>query len=152
MITSLGGDRIVEHRRVQRATAPTAHCPTEPPRPRSTRPDPKQTPAPAPTPTTVSIDRVDDAGCVTLRMAGRLHHIGVGRAHARTRVLILIHDLNIRIINAATGELLRELVPDPACDYQPTRNPKGPKPKKPNPTQVQSYSDVLQHHNVAFQS
>jgi hypothetical protein len=33
-----------------------------------------------------------------LRVAGRLHHIGVGRAHARTRVLIVVHDLNIGII------------------------------------------------------
>ena len=33
----------------------------------------------------VSSDRVDEAGSVTLRVAGRLHHIGVGRTHARTR-------------------------------------------------------------------
>jgi hypothetical protein len=51
----LGGDRIVEPRRVQRAppppplTAPPIHPPPPP-----TRPDPKQTPAPAPTPTTAS--------------------------------------------------------------------------------------------------
>ena len=43
----LGGDRIVEHRPPACAAAPTAHCPTEPPPPRSTRPDPKQTPAPS---------------------------------------------------------------------------------------------------------
>ena len=55
---------------------------------------------------------------------------GVGRAHARTRVLILVHDLNIRIINAATGELLRYLIHDPTCHYQPTGNPKGPVPAK----------------------
>ena len=119
----LGGDRIVEHRRVQRAPPPTAHCPTEPPPPRSTRPDPKQTSAPAPTPTTAP-DRVDEAGSVTLRVAGRPHHIGVGRTHARTRVLILVHDLNIRIIKATTGELLRDLILHPTCDYQPTGAPK----------------------------
>lgn len=33
---------------------------------------------------------------------------------------MLIHDLHIRVINAATGELLRELVLDPTRDYQPT--------------------------------
>ena len=43
----------------------------------------------------------------TLRVAGRLHHIGVGRTYTGTRVLVLIQDLDIRIINAATGELLR---------------------------------------------
>jgi hypothetical protein len=31
-----------------------------------------------------------------------------------------IRDLNIRVINAATGELLRELNLDPAREYQPT--------------------------------
>jgi hypothetical protein len=45
-------------------------------------------------------------------------------------VLILIQDLHIRIINAATGELLRELTLDQTKNYQPTRAPKGPKRKK----------------------
>ncbi len=75
-------------------------------------------------------DRIDQAGVITLRIAGRLHHIGVGRTYTGTRVLILTHDLHIRIINAATGQLLRELNLDPTKDYQPTGAPKGPKPKK----------------------
>ena len=69
-------------------------------------------------------DRVDKAGTVTLRVAGRLHHIGIGRTHARTHVILLIHDLHVRVINAATGELLRELTIDPDRDYQPTGHPK----------------------------
>ncbi len=75
-------------------------------------------------------DRVDQAGSITLRVDGRLHHIGIGRHHYRTRVLILAQDLNIKIINAATGELLRDFTLDPTRDYQPTGAPKGPKPKK----------------------
>jgi transposase InsO family protein len=71
-------------------------------------------------------DRIDDSGVVTLRVAGRLHHIGVGRTHARTHVLLLIHDLDIRVVNTVTGELPRELVLDPRRDYQPTGAPKGP--------------------------
>jgi len=74
-------------------------------------------------------DRVDATGVVTLRHAGRLHHIGIGRTHARTHVLLLVQDLNIRIIDAATGELLRELTLDPSRDYQPTGRPPGP-PKR----------------------
>jgi hypothetical protein len=35
-----------------------------------------------------------------------------------------------RVINAATGELLRELTLDPTKNYQPTGAPKGPKRKK----------------------
>jgi transposase InsO family protein len=65
-------------------------------------------------------DRVDADGKVTLRVDGRLHHIGIGRTHARTPVLLLVHDLHVRVVNAATGELLRELTIDPARDYQPT--------------------------------
>jgi transposase InsO family protein len=79
----------------------------------------------------VRTDRVDQAGSITLRHNGRLHHIGIGRIHHRTRVLILVQDLNITIINAATGEVLRELTLDPTRDYQPTGAPKGPTRKKP---------------------
>jgi hypothetical protein len=69
-------------------------------------------------------DRVDATGVVTLRHAGRLHHIGIGRTHARTHVLIIIQDLHIRVINAATGELLRELIGVVISD------PPGPEPVK----------------------
>ena len=37
-----------------------------------------------------------------------------GRTHARTHVLLLIQDLHIGVINAATGQLLRELVLGPS--------------------------------------
>jgi hypothetical protein len=76
--------------------------------------------------TRVRHDRIDDTGCVTLRVAGRLHHIGIGRTHARTHVILLVHDLDIRVVNAATGQLLRELILDPTKDYQPTGALKGP--------------------------
>ena len=46
-------------------------------------------------------------------------NIGIGRTHARTPVIILAHDLNVRVVNAATGELLRELTIDQNRDYQP---------------------------------
>ncbi|HET6877668.1 MAG TPA: DDE-type integrase/transposase/recombinase [Jatrophihabitans sp.] len=68
----------------------------------------------------VRADRVDSDGKLTLRVNGRLHHIGIGRTHARTPVLMLIHDLDVRIIDATTGELLRELTIDPNRDYQST--------------------------------
>jgi transposase InsO family protein len=64
-------------------------------------------------------DVIDRNGKVTLRLHGKLHHIGVGRTHARTPVLLLAQDLQVRIVNATTGNLLRELVLDPARDYQP---------------------------------
>lgn len=81
----------------------------------------------------VRTDRIDTDGKVTLRVNGRLHHIGVGRTHARTPVLLLVHDLEVRIIDAATGELLRDLTIDPTRDYQPTGRPRGPAPKSTKP-------------------
>jgi transposase InsO family protein len=63
-------------------------------------------------------DVIDNDGKLTLRHNSRLHHIGIGRAHAGTRVTLLIHDLQIRILTE-DGELLRELTLDPTRDYQP---------------------------------
>ena len=62
-------------------------------------------------------DTVDTTGVVTLRHNSRLHHIGIGRPHRNKRVLLLIADLNIRVVTA-DGELLRELTLDPSRDYQ----------------------------------
>jgi Integrase core domain len=78
-------------------------------------------------------DRLDANGCVTLRYGGRLHHIGIGRTHARTHVLLLVQDLHVRVINAATGELLRDLILDTTRSYQPTGRPPGPPPGTPRP-------------------
>jgi transposase InsO family protein len=71
-------------------------------------------------------DRVDKSGKITLRHGGTLYSIGIGRSHARTRVIVLVQDLDIRIIDAATGELLRELVLDTTQRYQGTGRPPGP--------------------------
>ena len=68
-------------------------------------------------------DRIDKSGTVTLRIHGQLRHIGVGRTHKGTHVILLIQDLEIRIVHAVTGELLRELTIDTSKDYQP-RTPK----------------------------
>jgi transposase InsO family protein len=75
-------------------------------------------------------DIVGDTGTVTLRHAGTLHHIGVGRTHARTHIIMLINNLDIRIVDPATGELLRHLTLDPNRNYQPQdkRQKKTPKP------------------------
>jgi transposase InsO family protein len=78
----------------------------------------------------VRYDKIDKAGSVTLRVAGRLRHIGVGRTYARTDIIMLVQDLHVRIVNAATGELLRDLIIDPRRDYQPTGQRPGPTTKK----------------------
>jgi transposase InsO family protein len=78
-------------------------------------------------------DRVADGGNVTLRHDGRLHHIGVGRAHTGTRIILLVADLDVRIIDAATGELLRHLTLDPTRRYHGTGRPPGPPRKRQQP-------------------
>lgn len=66
-------------------------------------------------------DRISKAGTVTLRVAGRLRHLGVGRTYAGTYVLLLVHDLHVRIVHATTGELFADLTIDLNHDYQPTK-------------------------------
>jgi transposase InsO family protein len=85
---------------------------------------PKAVPGPSRDPDThdrIRHDIVDKSGTVTLRVAGQLRHIGIGRTHARTHVILLIQDLDVRVVNAITGELLRELTIDTNKDYQPRK-------------------------------
>ena len=67
-------------------------------------------------------DRIDASGVITLRHNSRLHHIGLGRRHAGTRVLVLARDLHVRVLTT-DGDLLRELTLDPSRDYQPQARP-----------------------------
>jgi transposase InsO family protein len=63
-------------------------------------------------------DKVDRTGVVTLRHRSRLHHVGLGRRHAGVRVLVLVADLDVRVLTD-DGQLLRALTLDPTRDYQP---------------------------------
>jgi hypothetical protein len=63
-------------------------------------------------------DKVDHTGVITLRHNSRLHHIGLGRRHAGIRVLVLVADLDVRVL-ADDGRLLRALTLDPNRNYQP---------------------------------
>ena len=46
---------------------------------------------------------------------------------------MLIHDLDARVVDHATGELIRALTIDPAKDYQPLGLPPSPKPAPRTP-------------------
>ena len=70
---------------------------------------------------------------VTLRHSGKPLHIDIGRPHAGTRVLLLVQDLHVRVINADTGEHIRELILDPDKRYQATGKPAGWPKKTPRP-------------------
>lgn len=75
-------------------------------------------------------DKSDLSGFLTLRYDSQLRHIGLGREHARTRILALVADHYIRVVNAETGELLRELTLNPNKDYQALGRPPGPAPRR----------------------
>lgn len=64
-------------------------------------------------------DVINESGAVSLRHAGKLYHIGIGRPLSRTRIILIIDDLHIRIAEATTGQLLRELDLDLTRNYQP---------------------------------
>jgi len=74
-------------------------------------------------------DRVAEGGSVTLRHDGRLHHIALGRHLTGTRIILLVADLDVRVIDAATGELYRQLTLDPTRLYHGTGQPPGPQPR-----------------------
>lgn len=67
----------------------------------------------------VRTDVIDAAGAITLRYNSRLHHIGLGKRRTGTKVTVLIDDLDIRVLDRHTGQLIRKLVLDPTRDYQP---------------------------------
>lgn len=76
-------------------------------------------------------DIVHANGSVTLRRAGRMHHIQLGAEHAGTHIRMLIHNLNVIVIHATTGEIIRELTINPDKDSQPRGLPPGPKKGTP---------------------
>jgi hypothetical protein len=63
-------------------------------------------------------DRVDQTGKVTLRYAGKLRHLGIGRAHKGRRVLLLVDDRDVRVLTS-DGELIAQHRIDPERTYQP---------------------------------
>ncbi len=82
-------------------------------------------------------DRIN-SGNVSLWIDGHLHHIGLGRTLDRTPVILLINGYNVRVVHAATGEIIRIVTINPERRYhgtgRPPGGPKGPrKNKKPEP-------------------
>jgi transposase InsO family protein len=66
----------------------------------------------------VRYDTIDNDGKITLRHTSKLLHLGIGRAHARTEIICLVHNNDASIITQATGELIAEFTLDPTKTYQ----------------------------------
>jgi transposase InsO family protein len=62
-------------------------------------------------------DLVDKGGRITLRRAGRLHHLGIGAAHARKRVLAIVDERAVTVVDLGTGEVLSSHLIAPDRDY-----------------------------------
>lgn len=66
----------------------------------------------------VRYDTIDPGGKVSLRYGNRMLHLGVGRRHARTEIIILIHNRDATIINL-DGTVLGDYRIDPKQSCQP---------------------------------
>ena len=62
-------------------------------------------------------DTVDHCGKLTLRYASRLHHLGIGSAHAGEKVLILVTATTVTVINQNTHQLIASHHIDPDRNY-----------------------------------
>ena len=95
------------HRELDRRTPATAYTAL-----------PKATPAGGPREHyRLRYDRLDTHGKMSLRRAGRMHHLGVGHAHARRRVLAIADDTTVTVIDLETGEILSTHHIDPTRSY-----------------------------------
>ncbi len=93
-------------------------------------------------------DKVYATGSVTLRRGGKLHHIGLGTEHAGKTIRMLIHDLNITIIDRNTGEILRELTLDETRNNQPRGIKPGPKKGSPRRGGIQQGHKRNKHPKI----
>ncbi len=68
--------------------------------------------------TRVGRDRLDKWDGATIRYRTKLHYIGVGRPQISERVLNLMADPDVRMVNEK-GKFISNFLLDPTVDYQP---------------------------------
>lgn len=69
----------------------------------------------------VRYDHVDAGGTITIRYAGKLRHLGIGRAHKHTPIVLLMSGPETIITTRHSGEILAEHTINPDKDYQPKK-------------------------------
>jgi hypothetical protein len=62
-------------------------------------------------------DRTDSHGKISIRRAGRMHHLGVGANNAHRRVLAITDQTTVTVIDLLTGEVLSTHTIDPNRSY-----------------------------------
>lgn len=70
----------------------------------------------------IRFDTIDTSGVITLRWAGKLRHLGIGRAHRQRPVMALINGPHTIIVDRETSEILAEHTINPDRDYQPKKH------------------------------
>lgn len=101
------------HRAIGRRTPATAHAATPPATPSINV---------AGTHYRIRFDHVDASGIITLRHAGKLRHLGIGRPHKHRPVMALTNGPHTMIIDRETSEILAEHTINPDKDYQPKKH------------------------------
>lgn len=72
----------------------------------------------------VRFDHVDKFGKVSLRRAGKMHHLGVGRAHTGKAITILVDEKVVQVVEDKTGEILTTHLIDGEKIYWAQKPPK----------------------------
>lgn len=67
-------------------------------------------------------DRLDPQGKMSLRRAGRMHHLAAGLSNARKRVLAITDDTTVTVIELHTGEILSTHLIEPNKSYWRNQN------------------------------
>jgi hypothetical protein len=62
-------------------------------------------------------NHVDAGGKVSIRRAGRMHHLGIGAAHRGKEILAITHMTGVTVIELRTGEVLSARDIDPGRAY-----------------------------------
>jgi transposase InsO family protein len=66
-------------------------------------------------------DTVDTVGVITLRWAGKLRHLAIGRPHRHRRIVLLVAGNDTLVIDHETGEIIAEHTLNPDLDYHPKK-------------------------------
>lgn len=69
----------------------------------------------------IRIDKIDNDGKATIRYAGKLRHLGLGRNNCGKRIIMLVKDADVTVVEMSTGEILGNYTIDPNRNYQPKR-------------------------------
>ncbi|HEX5730500.1 hypothetical protein [Microbacterium sp.] len=62
-------------------------------------------------------DRVDTDGKMSLRRAGRMHHLGIGTEHRGKRILALADEHSITVVHLDTGKIIATNTIQPGRTY-----------------------------------